>query len=214
MKALITIVLSVICLASYAQNEIPKGFEKIAEKTGDLDKDGIAEKVIVYNTPDSGDGGIVRELQILKQSGNIWTVWQKSKAAILKSQEGGMMGEPFQEIEIEKGIMIITFAGGSSWKWSHADKYRFQENEFRLIGYSSSFGKPCEYWGDFDFNLLTGKIIYKKEYEKCEDERDQKKVEKTEAETFFKKGIHYNLSNRYLKDTRIITPKYKHDLYL
>src|SRR5215213_9566840 len=110
MKTLIVTTLLVFQLVSFAQNDTPKGFEKIAEKAGDLDKDGIAEKVIVYNTTDSGEGGIVRELQILKQSANKWSVWQKSRAAVLKSQEGGMMGDPFQELEIERGILIISFA--------------------------------------------------------------------------------------------------------
>jgi hypothetical protein len=191
----------------------PNGFEKIEEKFGDLDKDGVPEKVIVYNTTDTMEFGVVRELQILKKSGKKWIIWKKSKNAVLKSQEGGMMGNPFEGVEIEKGILIINLSGGSSWKWSRNDKYRLQNNEFRLIGCTVSYGKPCEYWMNFDFNLFTGKIEYQKEYESCNDGEGQK-IYKTETETFYKKEVLYNLNNRYLKETKIITPKYKEELYL
>lgn len=185
--------------------------EIIAEKMGDLDKDGIPEKVIVYNTTDSTEYGTVREIHILKQKDNNWTVWQKSRNAILKSEEGGMMGDPFEGIEIKNGILIINHWGGSSWKWSRSDKYRFQNNQFQLIGHTSNYGKPCEYLMNCDFNISTGKVILKKEYENCDQEQQ---IYKTESETFYKKGITLNLENRNLKEIKIISPKYREEIYL
>lgn len=193
------------------QYVLPKGYEILDEKIGDLDTDGIAEKVIVYNTTDKTEDGFIREIQILKNDKENWKIWRKSRNAILKSDEGGIMGDPFNGIDIEKGILMINVAGGSSWKWSEGDKYRFQNNEFELIGYSSTSGKTCQYWESFDFNLSTGKIIYKKEYEYCEE--GQKKYEPNN-EIFFKKGVKVNLSNRNTLDIKIISPKYKHELYL
>src|SRR5688500_16038747 len=190
---------------------IPKGYLLLEEKTGDLDKDGISEKVMVYNTTDSTEDGIGREIFILKKAGEQWNVWKRSTNAILRSSEGGMMGDPFQGIEIKNGLLIISLAGGSSWKWSHEDKYRFQNNEFELIGYTSNAGKPCEYWINLDFNISTGKMIYKKEYEDCE--KDQA-IYKKEEEVFYKKGIKLNLGNRNKQEIRIVLPKYKHELYL
>ena len=73
------------------------------------------------------------------------------------------MGDPFEGIEIKNGILIINHWGGSSWKWSLSDKYRFQNNQFQLIGHTSNCGKPCEYWMNCDFNISTGKVIIKKE---------------------------------------------------
>ena len=192
-------------------NVVPNGFKIIEDKMGDLDRDGISERIIVYNTNDTTEDGIVRELQILKKSNNTWTIWKKSKSAVLKSQEGGMMGDPFEGIEIEKGLLIVSFSGGSSWKWSYHDKYRFQKGELELIGYSEIYGKPCEYWINIDFNLSTGKIVYKKEFEDCEKGQE---IYKTENETFYKKGISINLKNRKSKELKIISPKYKHEVYL
>lgn len=56
-----------------------------------------------------------------------------------------MMEDPYGEITIEKGILSISQNGGSSWKWGFTDKYRFQNNKFELISYTSNYGKLCEY---------------------------------------------------------------------
>jgi len=106
-------------------------------------------------------------LIIYKLQGKEWTVWKKSDQALYGSRDGGMMGDPFGDIEIKNGILLISQNGGSSWKWGHTDKYRFQNGAFYLIGYAGTYGKPCEYWTEEDFNLSTGKLVVKKEYETC-----------------------------------------------
>ena len=214
MKIAIYILLFIINLNySFGQkNLIKTEFEIIYKKTGDLDKDGIDEKVIVYETNEKTDFGNVREIQILKNKSGKWVEWKKSKNAVLKSEEGGMMGDPFQGIDIENGILKIHFFGGSSWKWSYTDKYRFQNKQFELIGYTSTYFKLCEYWETDDFNLLTGKIISKKEYEKCEN--GEQEIYKRENETFYKKGINITLENRKGKEIKILTPKYGREIYV
>lgn len=202
---------------STAQNiPLPKGYEIIEQVNGDLDKDSIAELVVIYNTGKSDDSGLFREIQIFKLTNKQWVLWKKSSAAILQSEQGGMMGDPYQETLIQNGILLITHSGGSSWKWFHTDKYRFQNNEFALIGYSNDYGKPCEDWTNFDFNVSTGKIVYKKEYERCDEskEGEEQVIYKTETETFSHKGIMLNLGNRNSKEIKIISPKYKAELYL
>jgi len=176
---------------------------------GDLDGDKIPEKVIIYNTKDTTDFGNIREIQILKKVSGKWTILEKSRNAILKSGEGGMMGDPYQSTEIKKGILEITQAGGSSWKWGYTDKYRFQNGHFELIGHSSNSGKPEEYWTDVDFNLSTGQINFDKEVE------NTKEYGSSQKETFIKKGIKLNLQNRNEKERiEIILPKTKEKVYL
>ena len=58
---------------------------------------------------------------------------------------------------------------------------------------------------------MSGKMIYKKEYEDCDKGQE---IYKKEEEIFYKKGIKLNLMNRNLQDIRIVLPKYKHELYL
>lgn len=203
----LTVTLNILC---FAQKEFqPDGATVIETVDGDLDGDLIPEKVIVYNTKDTTEYGNIREIQILKKVNQKWTILEKSRNAILKSNDGGMMGDPYQTTEIKDGILMITQAGGSSWKWGYTDKYRFQNGHFELIGYSSGSGKPEEYWTDIDFNLSTGKLIFEKEVENRKEYGDSRK------ETVIKKGIKLNLQNRNQKERiEILLPKTKEKVYL
>ena len=210
--------LILVSLSSISQeNQLPPQYKPIKEVFGDLDKDGIKERVVVYNMHDREDDpeGIPREIVILKKKGDQWTTWHRSANAIGGTKDGGMMGDPFEDVEIVKGILMISESGGSSWKWNHTDKYRFQNNAFELIGYQSHDGRPCDYWESFDYNLSTGKIEFKKDYEKCNDDGEDLEVYKKEAESFvYKTKIKIRLENRKKEDIKIVTPKYKHALYL
>tara|TARA_B100000683_G_C12277610_1_gene468528 strand:- start:41 stop:706 length:666 start_codon:yes stop_codon:yes gene_type:complete len=199
---------------SYGQElTIPDNYTVVDSVSGDLDKDSIAELVVVYNKgPENEIDGVPRVLLIYKLRNNNWTEWKKSDQALYGSKDGGMMGDPFAEMEIKNGILLISQNGGSSWKWAFIDKYRFQNGEFYLIGYSSISGKLCEYWKDVDFNLSTGKMIVKKEYEECETEEQE--IYKRENETLFEKGLKITMQNRQEREIKITTPKYEHDIYI
>lgn len=203
-------------LSTIAQ-EIPTPNDYVLVDTamGDLDKDSIAELVAVYNTrKDSGENidDIPRALIIYKKQQQRWVIWKQSDQALYSSRGGGMMGDPFEDMEIKNGLLLISQSGGSSWKWGHTDKYRYRGGEFYLIGYTSNYGKPCEYWKNIDYNLSTGKMIVTKEYEACEDQ-DQK-IYKTENETLIKKNLKITLAKRSDQEIKIVTPKYKHEIYI
>lgn len=204
---ILSFIFSTFC---FAQKEFqPKGSEIIETVDGDLDGDNIPEKVIIYNTKDTTSYGNIREIQILKNNKGKWAILEKSRNAVLRSNAGGMMGDPYQSTEIKKGILEITQAGGSSWKWGYTDKYRFQNGHFELIGHSSSSGKPEEYWIDVDFNLSTGQLNYSKEVE------NTKEYGKSKKENFIKKGLKINLQNRNLdKQREILLPQTKEKVYL
>lgn len=194
---------------------IPHSYQPILEVFGDLDKDGIQERVVVYNTGDKDDpiNGTDRELVIFRKESVDWKPWLHSGSAIGNSKDGGMMGDPFQGLEIVNGILVITHAGGSSWKWDRTDKYRFQHNQFELIGFTASYGKLCEYWAQFDYNLQTGRVEYKKEYERCGTDGEQE-MYKTDQEVFnYKRKSPVTLTDRKSGERKMITPKYKEELY-
>jgi hypothetical protein len=123
-----------------------------------------------------------------------------------------MMGDPFGYMEIKKSLLIIEQNGGTSWKWNQTDTYQYHQGDFRLIRYAAHFGKICAYWQDEDFNLLTGKIVVKKEFENCEKETPE--IYKKENEILHKKGIRLTLENRNDQNIIIVTPKYKHQIYM
>ena len=184
----------------------------LEELSGDLDSDGIAEKIVVYDTGEQTEDGTLRELIIFKKQSGEWHEWHKSRSAVLPSKYGGMMGDPFEGISLENGILQIHFFGGSSWKWSYTDKYRFQNNRLVLIGFTHHYFRLCHYWDTDDFNLSTGKIISKREYERCDD--GEQIIYKKEEETFYKKGLTITLQNRNEKEIKIVTPRYGKEIYL
>jgi hypothetical protein len=193
----------------FAQKKFqPKNSTIIETVEGDLDGDKILEKVIVYDITSEN----LREIQILKKINNKWTILEKSRNAILGNEDGGMMGDPFLSCRINKGILIIEHYGGSSWKWGFVDKYRFQNGHFELIGHSSEGGRPGDFWSTTDFNLSTGKIVYKKEVENSSIPENGK----SENETFIKKGIKINLQNKNTSDSkfRFKLPNTKKKIYL
>lgn len=194
---------------------VPADYSLIDTASGDLDNDGVDELVVAYNTSSNADvidDGIPRELVVYKQKHAEWTVWQRSASALMGSRDGGMMGDPFGDLSIEKGVLTVSHDGGSSWKWSHIDKYRFNGKAFILIGYVSHYGKLCEYWEQVDFNLATGKLIYHKEFESCDS--GVQVVYKRQSETFFRKGIIITLQDRSEEEVKIISPKYGYAIYI
>lgn len=158
----------------------------IAEASGDLDKDGIEEKVIVFNTDKESEMGIEREIQIFKYNNSKWVLWHTSNGAVLPSKHGGMYGDPFSEITIEKGCIVIGHLGGGRQKWAYTHRYMYQNETWQLIGATINFGSPCDYWENLDYNFLTGKIIYKSEIETCNEEQGTVST-KTESMEFIKK---------------------------
>jgi hypothetical protein len=82
------------------------------------------------------------------------------------------------------------------------------------IGVREVGGRNCDYWTDFDFNLMTSRIQVKKEYEKCEDE-ETTVIYKRENEKFtFKMKAKIYLEDRTAGELQITSPRYKHELYL
>lgn len=158
--------------------QTPKSFEILDEAEGDLDNDGVSEKVIVYDMEKETDLGTERQIFIYKKTDGKWELWKKSVGAILPSEHGGMMGDPFEGISIEKNCIVINHFGGSRQKWNYTHRYRYQSDDFKLIAATVFFGSPCDYFESFDYNLSNGKINYKKEIENCDNETSE--IEKKE----------------------------------
>lgn len=142
-------------------------FKKLGEAIGDLDKDDVAEKVIVYNTPRQVDMGTEREIHIFKKKNGSWELWHKSIGAVLPSEHGGMMGDPFESINVERGAIVIKHFGGSNQKWAYTHRFRYQNDSWELIGATIKSITPCQYFDKFDYNLSLGKYIYTLENTRC-----------------------------------------------
>ncbi len=179
-KVLSTIPLTGNSIASF----IPAGYDTLATATGDLNKDSVSDvAMVLFNKLEDSDDSKMdpdslpaRLLIILFKKGNQYSLAGKSDSAILCKGCGGVMGDPFAGIYIKRGVLVIDHFGGSAWKWSYTHRFRYQDNDFFLIGKTSNsfWGvKMCDKLKDFagtdfeDINYVTGQFEKKKISEEC-----------------------------------------------
>lgn len=159
----------------------PTGLTNIKEAKGDLDGDKEEELVIVYDTKRDGDLGTEREIHIFKNKAGKWNLLHKSIGAVISSRGGGMMGDPFEDLVIENQTIVIRHFGGSREKWYYTHRYRFQNDNWYLIGATLVFSSPCESSSTYDFNLSTSKVNITDEKESCNENGEPKGNPKTKT---------------------------------
>lgn len=159
------ILLALIGLSAQAKMPIwppvPDTYTLMAQASGDLNRDGVNELVLLFNTPQevAAEGlGTAREINIYQQQKGTWQLWHKSVGTVLPSAHGGMMGDPFEALTIERGAIVIRHFGGSRDKWHYTHRYRFQNNNWFLIGANIVSGAPCDFKREYDYNLMTGRL--------------------------------------------------------
>lgn len=159
---------------------IPEGwkiFEKVegepAQVEGDLNKDGISDVAVVIVATDENEATQAPQRALLIALGNsddTYTLSIIGEKAILRADEGGVWGDPFDSIEIDRGSIVINFYGGSNWRWYQHYRFRYQDDGWYLIGATlgSYFNAVTteENADEDDYNLLTGDFISKKTDEK------------------------------------------------
>ena len=162
---------------SNIQSFIPAGYDTLLTARGDLNNDKVDDAVIVLRHQKENaenmdmDSIASRLLVVVFNKGNAYELAVVSDSAILCKDCGGMMGDPFQEVKIEKGLLIISHYGGSAWRWGYTHKFRFQQNEFFLIGRTMIYYwnvEMCDKLNEFagteyeDINFVTGSFEKKK----------------------------------------------------
>jgi hypothetical protein len=137
---------------------IPKDWKILQEANGDLNKDGLADWAMVIQYKDSVEEYTIsyarpRILVIVFQNADKKGFIKKlqSNHFILREDEGGMMGDPIQLLEIKKNVLVLDFyGGGGGSRWSAYYKFRFDNTQFLLIGAELA-----------DLDLSTGNYLVK-----------------------------------------------------
>jgi hypothetical protein len=162
----------------------PKSFKNIKEVKGDLDGDKEDELVVVYDTQKQDELGTQREIHVFKKEADKWNLLHKTQGPVLASKAGGMMGDPFDNISIENGAIVINHFGGAREKWGYTHRYRFQKDNWFLIGATIIYSIVCEESSSYDYNLSTGKVIVTQTREACDSEGNPKGKPKVTASEF------------------------------
>ncbi|MGE6396822.1 hypothetical protein [Chryseobacterium scophthalmum] len=159
---------------------IPKGYTKIVETKGDLDKDGKDETVIVFNSDkmnnEDFNRGFQREIFILKNNNGQLKIWKKNSTVILGSKTGFAPGyNTLPEVIIKNGAIIISqsYNTNSRHTYTYKHTYRFQNNDFYLIGSVVKFDDTCQFNRLSEVNFSTSKVIVDDQYYPCfEDDKE------------------------------------------
>lgn len=178
MKPFGLILVLLICLYQVQAQEnyrtfIPKGYDTLYSgfAKGDLDKDGNEDLVLALGHKDERSDTVDidsipgRILLVLMGTKSGYRILAKTTKAILCKNCGGVFGDPFAGIDIQNGILVMHHYGGSAWRWSYNQKFRYQKKNLYLIG-TTRFTywnvEHCDELGEFagtdyeDVNLVTG----------------------------------------------------------
>lgn len=135
---------------------------------GDLNKDGVQDAATVIEKAVPGEGE-APERALLIAFGKPDGSYKLSIIAdhvLLRADEGGVWGDPFDGLEINRGSLVVSEYGGSNWRWYNRYRFRYQDADWFLIGmtsgtYFNGGEEPEEQATEEDYNLLTGDYIIK-----------------------------------------------------
>ncbi|WP_316737281.1 hypothetical protein [Pedobacter aquatilis] len=132
-----------------AQDLKPANWTIIETANGDLNNDGVEDLAIVYEsdkiaseTRTYGDNNsdIIKETQkprILAiyfknhPSGN-YILSTQNNDFILRSEEGGRLGDPLNQISIKDQQLYLRFKGGAEWRWEMGYTFKFENKDWFL----------------------------------------------------------------------------------
>ncbi|RLJ34409.1 hypothetical protein CLU97_3917 [Chryseobacterium sp. 7] len=158
---------------------VPKGYTQIAEATGDLDKDGTDELVLIFNTNIKasddrnleGTTDYKRVFYILKKENNGLKIWKENSDILFSSGTGFYPSDNTLEVTIKNNSFRInqSFFTNSRHTQQYKHTFRFQNGDFYLIGSLDHFEDTCDFSFTNEINFSTGKVIVDKNYSSCDD---------------------------------------------
>ncbi|MEC5144197.1 hypothetical protein [Chitinophaga sp. 212800010-3] len=140
--------------------KIPASYERVAEATGDLDRDGKEEKVFIYDTPAGKDGHFTRIMYICKVAGADLTLWHKAILGNLADKQS-LFTIVVKDLNIARNCIVIKqekfFGNRNTTYYTHL--FRYQDNDWYLIGSQLTLSTNCYGNTVYEANFSTGDII-------------------------------------------------------
>lgn len=148
---------------------VPSGYKIKKQAAGDLNKDGIPDAALVLKNTKEDAANVDAEdmprllVIIFGAKGGGYTLSASSEEAVLCKTCGGVWGDPFADLKVFRGTIVIDHYAGSSDRWGFTHRWRFQDGDWYLIGLKTLNENNLR--GDYetkDVNLITGDCVIEK----------------------------------------------------
>lgn len=163
---------------------IPQNWKLIDTVYGDLNNDQTADLAFIleYHLPITesrayGDSetDLIKEFQkprvlavyFKNEKSGAYVFAMQNNNFILRSEEGGAMGDPFKAINITDNSLFLTFEGGSNWRWKLNYEFKYNLKDWSLVKanniyYHAATGEMTDKLYDFSKRTLkqtTGNLF-------------------------------------------------------
>ncbi len=147
---------------------VPAGWRLLGSAEGDLNGDGRPDLVVVaahdeeQSEPNETTWQEPRLLVLaLRDAGGKLRRSDVSTGAVMCRGCGGVFGDPFAGVSVERGAVVVDHYGGSRERWSFVDRFRYEGGRWVHIGeterHMDSTNPDDE--SERDANLVTGLVI-------------------------------------------------------
>ena len=166
---------------------IPKGYKLFEKISGDLNKDGLEDCVLIIKATRK-DGFVKnsfdkvvdrnrRGIIILFTEKNGYKLASKNYNCFSsENEEGGVYYAPYLSIDIRNSKLFVHYAHGRYGYWEYC--FRYQDSDFMLIGYESFGSHGPTVLGKVSINFLTGVRYDDDNVNKYDDDAEEKFVRK------------------------------------
>jgi hypothetical protein len=148
---------------------IPKDFTILDSASGDINKDGKKDLVVILkNNSEEVNGDTTRPLLLLLGSEKEeYKLAERNDSIVLCKSCGGVFGDPYVGITVKNNFFSIEHYGGSSWRWTRiiTFKYDIKIKQFVLhrdAGISYHNSEPDKTTQNIHNKNDFGKLLFSK----------------------------------------------------
>jgi hypothetical protein len=154
----------------------PEGWSLLDSKKNDFNGDGLKDIVGVIEHPINDEIMYPRILFIYFNTGDGYNLNFMNSYIIRNSDEGGVFGDPYEELTVSNNTFTTNAFGGSAWKWSENYTFEFKNEQWYLLSAKNYYG-----YGGFETsysydNYSTG-IGFRRVTEESPDKENPEKLE-------------------------------------